>query len=111
MRAYSGGMLIAFSIYPLGSGESVSDAVAESLAVVRDSGITHSTDSMFTTLEGSWDDCMGVIKRCTEVMAEHHARIEIVMKADIRPGHEGEMAGKVERVATKLDAIEHGTHS
>lgn len=104
-------MLIAFSIYPLGSGDSVSGAVAEALAVVRDSGIAHSTDSMFTTLEGGWDECLGVIKQCTDVMARNHARIEIVMKADIRPGHEGEMTGKVERVREKLDAIEPGTYA
>lgn len=104
-------MLIAFSISPLGSGESVSDAVAGALAIVRDSGIRHSTDSMFTTLEGSWDDCMAVIKRCTDVLAEHHPRISLVMKADIRPGHEDEMTGKVERAQSKLDGIEPGSYS
>lgn len=98
-------MLLAFSIYPLTAGESVSDAVAEALAIVRDSGLPHETTSMFTTLEGEWDECMDVVKRCAEVMTANFGRVELVTKADIRPGHTGELTGKVERVTAKLSDI------
>ncbi len=47
-------MLIAFSVTPLGVGEGVGDIVAESVRVVRDSGLPNRTDAMFTTIEGDW---------------------------------------------------------
>ncbi|CAM3278077.1 MTH1187 family thiamine-binding protein [Occultella aeris] len=95
-------MLLAFSVAPLGSGESVTAAVADAVAVVRSSGLPHRTDAMFTTIEGDWDEVFDVVKRATEAVAAHGNRISLVMKADIRPGHTGELTGKVDRVDEQL---------
>ncbi|MDN5759727.1 MAG: thiamine-binding protein [Tomitella sp.] len=98
-------MLFAFSVAPTVSEAkdgSVSEAVAAAIKVVRDSGISHRTDAMFTTLEGEWDECMAVIKRACEVVGEYSPRVSLVVKADLRPGHTGEIDGKVERVETLL---------
>lgn len=98
-------MLFAFSVAPTVSEAkdgSVSEAVAAAIKVVRDSGIPHRTDAMFTTLEGEWDECMAVIKRACEVVGEYSPRVSLVVKADLRPGHTGEIDGKVERVETLL---------
>jgi uncharacterized protein YqgV (UPF0045/DUF77 family) len=103
-------MLIAFSVAPSGVGEltgtdqtgSVSVAVAEAIRVVRESGLPNRTDSMFTTLEGDWDDCMAVVKRACEVVGRYGSRVSLVLKADIRPGHTGELTGKVARVEAAL---------
>jgi len=49
-------MLVAFSVAPSGgdtSGDSVHDAVAAAVKVVRDSGLPNQTDAMFTTIEGT----------------------------------------------------------
>lgn len=59
---------------------------------------------MFTTIEGEWDECMDVIKRATDAIGVDHGRVSLVIKADIRPGHSGELEGKVERVHRALDA-------
>lgn len=91
-------MLFAFSVAPLGEGESVTKQVAKAVKIVRDSGLPNRTDSMFTTLEGKWDECMEVIKRATEAVGADGARVSLVIKADIRPGHTGELDGKVSRV-------------
>ncbi|MDO4888548.1 MAG: thiamine-binding protein [Actinomycetaceae bacterium] len=94
-------MLLAFSIAPQTSDKSdgsVSQAVAAAIKVVRESGLPTETNSMFTTIEGEWDEVMGVVKRCVDVVAEHTSRISLVMKADIRPGYTGEITAKVERV-------------
>lgn len=95
-------MLIAFSVAPSGTGESVSEAVADAVAVVRASGLPNSTDSMFTTIEGEWDECMDVVKRACEAVGRHGHRVSLVLKADIRPGHTGEITGKVERLEAAL---------
>ena len=49
-------MLVAFSVSPGGTGRtdgSVHDAVAAAVKVVRESGLPHRTDAMFTTIEGA----------------------------------------------------------
>lgn len=97
-----GRMLVAFSVAPLGAGESVSEAVADALRVVRASGLPHRTDAMFTTLEGEWDEVMDVVKRATEAVGRHGDRVSLVLKADIRPGRTGEMQAKVDRVEALL---------
>jgi uncharacterized protein (TIGR00106 family) len=98
-------MLIAFSVAPAGgpdAGDSVSAAVADAVRVVRESGLPNRTDAMFTTLEGDWDECMDVVKRACTAVGRHGTRVSLVLKADIRPGHTGELQGKVERVERLL---------
>ena len=57
-------MLVAFSVAPAGGeSDSVSKAVAEAVRVVRESGLPSETTSMFTTIEGEWDEVMAVVKR------------------------------------------------
>ena len=48
--------LIAFSVAPFGAGEELSDAVAEVVQIIRNSGLKNRTYSMFTEIEGEWDD-------------------------------------------------------
>ena len=95
-------MLVAFSVTPLGTGEAVGEVVAEAVRVVRESGLPNQTDAMFTTIEGEWDEVMDVVKRATEAVGRHGNRVSLVLKADIRPGHTGELTGKVERVEAAL---------
>jgi len=97
-------MLVAFSISP-GSTDStggVSAAVAEAVRVVRDSGLPCETTSMFTTVEGEWDEVMAVVKRAVDVVAARSPRVGLVLKADIRPGRTGQLTAKVERVNQHL---------
>lgn len=98
-------MLFAFSVAPMTADAdgSVHAAVADAVAIVRESGLAHETTSMFTTIEGDWDQCMDVIKCATEAVAAHSSRVSLVIKADIREGHdEGEISGKVDRLQKAL---------
>lgn len=96
-------MLVAFSVSPSG-GESgsVSEAVAEAVRVVRASGLPNDTGAMFTTVEGEWDEVMDVVRRATEAVQAYGDRVSLVLKADIRPGHTGQLTAKVERVERHL---------
>ena len=99
-------MLVAFSVAPSGTGRtdgSVHDAVAAAVKIVRESGLPNETDSMFTTIEGEWDEVFAVVKRATDAVAEFGSRVSLVLKADIRPGHTGELTGKVERLNEALE--------
>jgi uncharacterized protein (TIGR00106 family) len=99
-------MLVAFSVAPSGTGRtdgSVHDAVAAAVRIVRESGLVNQTDSMFTTIEGEWDEVFAVIKQATDAVAEFGSRVSLVLKADIRPGYTGELNGKVERLNEALE--------
>jgi uncharacterized protein YqgV (UPF0045/DUF77 family) len=99
-------MLVAFSVAPSGGSDesaSVHDAVAAAVRIVRDSGLPNHTDSMFTTIEGEWDEVFDVVKRATEAVGAFGPRVSLVLKADIRPGHTGEITGKVDRLEAALD--------
>lgn len=93
-------MIVAFSISPVSGDETggVSEAVAAAVRVVRESGLPHETNAMFTNLEGEWDEVMAVVKQAVDVVAEVSPRVGLVLKADIRPGWTGQLAAKVERI-------------
>ena len=98
--------LVAVAISPVGVGSELSSDVAEVVKVIRESGLPNRTYSMFTEIEGDWDEVMAVVKRATFVLAEKGIRTEVVLKADIRPGFVGMMDGKLTRLAQALDAEE-----
>jgi uncharacterized protein (TIGR00106 family) len=99
-------MIVAFSLSPTSSepSGSVSAAVAEAVRVVRESGLPNETNAMFTNVEGEWDEVMAVVKRAIDVVAEVSPRVGLVLKADIRPGYDGQLTAKVERVERALDS-------
>lgn len=107
-------MLIAFSVAPSGApldgalpaDGSVHDAVAAAVAVVRASGLPHRTTSMFTEVEGEWDEVFAVVKAATDAVMPFGSRVSLVLKADIRPGHTGELDGKLERLETAIESIQ-----
>lgn len=109
-------MLVAFSVAPSGTPRdpagarsaenadgSVHDAVAAAVRVVRESGLPHRTSSMFTEVEGEWDEVFDVVRRATEAVMPFGSRVSLVLKADIRPGYTGEIDGKIERLERALE--------
>lgn len=97
-------MIVAFSISPMTADQtgSVTEAVAEAVRVVRESGLPNETNSMFTNIEGEWDEVMAVVKAAVDAVAAASPRVGLVLKADIRPGFEGQMSAKVERIEQAL---------
>ena len=99
-------MIVAFSISPSTADETggVSEAVAAAVRVVRESGLPHETNAMFTNIEGEWDEVMAVVKAAVEAVAAVSPRVSLVLKADIRAGYDGQLTAKVERVERALEA-------
>lgn len=95
-------MIAAFSITPLGAGESVSAAVAEAVRLVRASGLPNETNAMFTNVEGEWDEVMTLIKQCVDQVAQIAPRVSVVIKVDHRPGTVDALRSKVEAVESRL---------
>ena len=114
-------MIVAFSVQPTGEpsdssltrhlgegadGASVHDAVAAAVRIVRASGLPTRTSSMFTEIEGDWEEVMDVVRRATEEAGRYGSRVSLVLKADIRPGHEGELEGKITRMEQSLGELD-----
>lgn len=97
-------MLIAFSVTPLGVGEGVGEIVAEAVRVVRASGLPNQTDSMFTMIEGDWDEVLAVVKSAVDAVAARAPRVSLVLKADIRPGVTDGLTSKVETIERYLES-------
>jgi uncharacterized protein (TIGR00106 family) len=110
-------MIVALSISPSGppladpaggaervsaADAGVSEVVAEAVGVIRASGLPCETNAMFTNIEGDWDEVMAVVKQAVEVVANRYPRVGLVLKADIRPGYDGQLSAKVERVEEHL---------
>lgn len=101
-------MLVAFSIAPATTPHedaSMADIVARAVDVIQKSGLPQQTTSMFTIVEGDWDEVMPIIKAACDAVAEVSPRVSLVLKADIRPGHSGEITGKVDRLDAQLRVL------
>ncbi len=97
-------MIVAFSISPSGGDDSggVGDAVAAAVRIVRASGLPNETNSMFTNIEGEWDEVMAVVKLAVDAVAGAAPRVSLVLKADIRPGYTDQLTAKVARIEDAL---------
>ena len=95
--------LVAVAIAPCGVGDELAPEVAEVIKKIRESGLPNRTNSMFTEIEGEWDEVMKVVKDATFVLASKGIRTEVVLKADIRPGFTNMMSAKVDKVNDILD--------
>jgi uncharacterized protein (TIGR00106 family) len=95
-------MIAAFSITPLGVGESVSASVADAVRLVRGSGLPNETNAMFTNVEGDWDEVMALLKACVDTVAESAPRVSVVVKIDHRPGTTDGLTHKVAAVEARL---------
>jgi uncharacterized protein (TIGR00106 family) len=96
-------MIAAFSITPLGIGDSVSANVADAVRLVRESGLPNETNAMFTNVEGEWDEVMALLKACVDAVASSAPRVSVVVKIDHRPGVTDGLRTKVEAVEAHLD--------
>lgn len=95
-------VLLEMSIVPMGVGESVSEAVAECVDLIHQSGLAYELHSMGTIVEGELDEVMSVVQRSIELLAAKHNRVTCAVKIDYRAGASGRLRGKVESVESKL---------
>lgn len=95
-------MLCAFSITPLGVGESVGAVVADAVRIVRESGLPNETNAMFTNVEGEWDEVVALLKRCVDEVAAVAPRVSVVVKIDHRPGVPDMLHAKVDAIDRAL---------
>jgi uncharacterized protein YqgV (UPF0045/DUF77 family) len=111
-------MIAAVSLSPAGQpvdgstpdtgadGAGVAEAVALAVTELRASGLPVQTNAMFTNIEGEWDQVMAAVRAAVDVLATRYPRVSLVLKADIRAGHNGELDGKLDRLERAIDRQE-----
>ncbi|ACI20720.1 MULTISPECIES: MTH1187 family thiamine-binding protein [Thermodesulfovibrio] len=95
-------MIAQFSIIPLGVGVSVSQYVAKVIKVVDESGLPYRLHAMGTIIEGEWDEVIGLIKKCRDILMNEVERVVIDIKIDDRKGAKGRIEAKIKSVEEKL---------
>ena len=96
-------MLIQFSIFPTGGGDSISGEVSKVIDIIDNSGLTYKTSSMSTVIEGEWDQIMPVLNKCRLKLKENSSRVYMVLTRDDREGAKNRIDGKIESIEKKLN--------
>ena len=96
-------VLMEFSMFPIGAGESLSSYVARSLEIIDRSGLDYQLHAMGTIVEGEIDEVLAVLKACHEAMAADCDRVSCSVKLDYRQGRSGRLQDKVDSVQAKVD--------
>jgi len=95
-------MLCEFSISPITSGESLSEAVAQIIDLIDKSGISYQTHAFGTLVEGDWETIMTLIKKCHNTMRSYHLRVITTIRIDDREGADNRLTGKIESIEKRL---------
>ncbi len=96
-------MLAQFSIFPVGSGESLAKEVAKVIDIIDKSGLSYRVSAMSTIVEGKWDDIMALIGKCHKAMRNSHGRVYTSIVIDDRKGAKNRLTGKVADLEMALD--------
>ena len=95
-------MLAAFSIVPVGVGDSIGDQLAEVLKIIDASGLPYKINPMGTVIEGEWDDVMKLVKKCHTIIMKTEERVVTSITIDDRPGKPNRIDEKVKSIERRL---------
>jgi uncharacterized protein (TIGR00106 family) len=91
-------MLFSVSMFPIGSGDSLSHPVAEVIDEIDRAGLTYQVSAMDTIIEGEWKDVMPVIRTAHRHLTERHDRVYV----DDHESAESRLTGAVADVEEEL---------
>jgi uncharacterized protein (TIGR00106 family) len=95
-------IMVEFSVVPVGKGTSLSPVVARVLQIVATSGVRYKANPMGTVLEGSWEEVMGLVKKCHDEVMKDAERAVTSIKIDDRKGRDMRIEKKLASVEQKL---------
>jgi uncharacterized protein (TIGR00106 family) len=96
------GMLIEFSIIPLGGDQHISSLVAEALKIVDASGLPYQLTPLGTCLEGEWEEVMTVVRLCHERIRQTSPRVITSIKIEDDAGATDILIHNVTSVEEKI---------
>jgi uncharacterized protein (TIGR00106 family) len=98
-------LIAEITLVPIGVGVSLSPYVAACERVLRDAGLAVELHGNGTNVEGEWDDVMGAVRRCHELVHELGApRVFTMLKLGTRVDRAQSLGDKVASVERALSA-------
>jgi uncharacterized protein (TIGR00106 family) len=82
--------------------DSISADVATIIDLIDKSGLKYRTHAMGTLIEGSWDECMSLIRQCHDKLRSSAPRVYTRIAIDDREGGKSTMGRKLDSVREKL---------
>jgi uncharacterized protein (TIGR00106 family) len=96
-------VIIDLSIFPLDKGGSgLSAYVSRALKIIKESGLKYRLCPMGTSIEGEWDEVMGVVDACYRELEKDSDRLYMTIKVDARKNRSDGMTQKLHSVESKL---------
>jgi len=95
-------VMVEFSVVPIGQGVSLGPVIARVLKIVSESGVSYRANPMGTVLEGSWNDVMGIVKKCHDEVMKDAERAVTTIKIDDRKGADARIDNKLASVEKHL---------
>lgn len=95
-------MLFSVTMFPIGSGDSLSHPVADVVDEIDRAGLPYQVSAMDTVIEGTWEDVMPVIRKAHQQMIAEHDRVYLAISVDEHKGSKSRLEGAVEDVDREL---------
>lgn len=86
------------SVYPLGSGTSLSKLVAEAINEIDKSGLDYRVTAMSTIIEGEWDELMKLANKIREKILKKTGRVILTITIDEKKDRRRRIVSKVKSV-------------
>jgi uncharacterized protein (TIGR00106 family) len=96
-------VILEFSMFPTGKGESLSPYVSRILKAIDASNVTYQMTPMGTIIETeTLEQALNVVKEAYALLEPDCRRVYSSLKLDIRQGEGSRLARKVESVESKV---------
>ena len=75
-------MLMELTVIPLTRGRSLSGDLAEVIGLIDESKLPYKVTEFGTVIEGSWDELIGIAKKCHAAIKKKTDRVLILIRLD-----------------------------
>lgn len=100
--------LMEINILPLGRDSSVGEEISRAVERVQKSGLASQLTAMGTNVEGSLEECTGLLLECLRDVLRSSPRVTATVTFDIRPGFRGRIKDNVERIEEQIRERNYG---
>ena len=100
-------IILEFSIFPIGKGDSVSSEVTKAVSIIKDSDLEYLIGPMGTCIEGELEEVFDVIKKCIKEIIKENTRVYWTIKGDYRAGTQNRLQKKVDSVIQRLSSKDY----
>jgi uncharacterized protein (TIGR00106 family) len=95
-------MLLEINIIPLGGGTHLSDAIADVIKIIDQSGLPYQLTPCGTCIEGGWDELMSLARKCHEHTRERSQHVITMIQLEDQEGVKDKLRHNILSVEAKV---------